>query len=161
MVVVVGAENLPDEPPLLNADGQRLRSPALRLARRGGRLLVQSRAGGGALGRPRDPRAGDPRRPAAAVMVIPRRPAATSSARRTTSRSRSTTTASTSPARSPIYRVQEVLDRWKTRIVDARLKQDKLPQGYTEPIRVKAEDVATGQEVGGSVWAGSSRSCWS
>ena len=34
-----------------------------------------------------------------------------------------------------------------------RLKRDQKTESYTEPIRVKAEDVATAREVGGSVWA--------
>jgi len=46
-----------------------------------------------------------------------------------------------------------VLSRWKENIISARLKRDQKPPGYTDPIRVKADDVATQAEVGGSVWA--------
>ncbi len=47
-----------------------------------------------------------------------------------------------------------MLERWETRIVDARLENDdKKPESYTEPSRSEAEDVATPSEVGGSVWS--------
>ncbi len=50
-------------------------------------------------------------------------------------------------------RVREVLGRWQSQILDRRLKADKLPPGYTEPVRIAAVDVATAAEVGGSIWA--------
>ena len=53
-----------------------------------------------------------------------------------------------------------MLVRWKHRIVGGRLKRDQKPESYTEPIRVKAEDVATDREVGGASGPGCSRSCW-
>ena len=57
------------------------------------------------------------------------------------------------PSQITYLRLREVLDRWKRGIVDERRKQDKLPQGYTQPIQVKGVDVATAQEVGGNVWS--------
>ena len=57
------------------------------------------------------------------------------------------------PSQITYYRVREVLDRWKRGIVDARTKKDKLPQGYAQPIQVTGMDLATRQEVGGSVWS--------
>ena len=57
------------------------------------------------------------------------------------------------PSQITYLRLREVLDRWKRGIVDERQKQDKLPQGYTQPIQVKGVDVATAQEVEGNVWS--------
>ena len=57
------------------------------------------------------------------------------------------------PSQITYLRLREVLDRWKRGIVDERRKQDKLPQGYTQPIQVKGVDVATAQEVEGNVWS--------
>jgi sodium transport system permease protein len=45
------------------------------------------------------------------------------------------------------------VDRWRKSIVDSRLKRDQKTRSYAEPIHVKAEDVATAREVGGSVWS--------
>ena len=46
-----------------------------------------------------------------------------------------------------------MLVRWRSSIVDSRLKRDQKSRSYAEPIQVKAEDVATAREVGGSVWS--------
>src|SRR5262249_23570298 len=50
-------------------------------------------------------------------------------------------------------RLDNVLDRWKERIVAERLKRDGLPPTYTAPVKVKPVDVATEAELGSSVWA--------
>ena len=64
------------------------------------------------------------------------------------------------PSQITYFRLKELLERWKTSIVADRLHRDRKTESYTEPIRVKAEDVATAREVGGSVWRACSRSCW-
>jgi len=50
-------------------------------------------------------------------------------------------------------RLKEVLSRWQRRLVSLRLDHDKLPSGYTEPIRIRPVDNATPDEVGSSMWA--------
>jgi sodium transport system permease protein len=50
-------------------------------------------------------------------------------------------------------RVDKVLFRWNEQIVQGRLRQDKKPEAYVEPVRTEARDVATVKEAGGSVWA--------
>lgn len=57
------------------------------------------------------------------------------------------------PSQLTYLRLKEVLSRWKENIIAGRLKRDRKPPGYTDPIRVKADDLATQAEVGGSVWA--------
>lgn len=56
------------------------------------------------------------------------------------------------PSQLTYFRLKELLDRWKHRILEGRLKRDQKTESYAEPIRVKAEDVATAREVGGLVW---------
>jgi sodium transport system permease protein len=56
------------------------------------------------------------------------------------------------PSQITYLRLREVLDRWKRGIVEERRRKDRLPEGYVQPIQVKGKDVATEQEVGGSVW---------
>ena len=50
-------------------------------------------------------------------------------------------------------RLKEVLSRWRKGIVAGRLKRDQKTESYTDPIQVRAEDVATASEVGGSTWS--------
>ena len=57
------------------------------------------------------------------------------------------------PSQITYFRLKVLLERWKTSIVAGRLKRDQKTESYTEPIRVKAEDVATARELGGSVWS--------
>ncbi len=51
------------------------------------------------------------------------------------------------------FRLKEVLAHWRENLVSLRLKQDELPENYTEPVKIKPVDVATAEEVGSSVWA--------
>ena len=57
------------------------------------------------------------------------------------------------PSQITYLRLKEVLSRWRKSIVAGRLKRDQKTESYTEPIQVKAEDVATASEVGGSIWS--------
>jgi sodium transport system permease protein len=50
-------------------------------------------------------------------------------------------------------RLKEVLSRFRKSIVAGRLKRDQKTESYTDPIQVKAEDVATASEVGGNTWS--------
>jgi sodium transport system permease protein len=57
------------------------------------------------------------------------------------------------PSQITNYRLREMLERWKTGIVDLRLAQDGKPEGYAEPIGLRVDDVATPSEVGSNVWS--------
>jgi sodium transport system permease protein len=57
------------------------------------------------------------------------------------------------PSQVTYLRLREVIARWRDRIVDQRLAAENKPSEFVEPIRVKAEDVATRAEQGSSVWA--------
>jgi sodium transport system permease protein len=50
-------------------------------------------------------------------------------------------------------RVDKVISQWKSLIVNNRLKRDRKPASYTEPVRTKPIDIATAEESGGSIWA--------
>ncbi len=50
-------------------------------------------------------------------------------------------------------RVDRLLERWRELIVEQRRQDEGKPEGYTEPVRAEAKDVATVAESGGSVWA--------
>ena len=153
VVVVVGAEYLPRAPPLLNAGGDGFNPALFDSPAEASGCVVRTEAGHGPWGDPERQRAGDPRRRGVGGHVIPARSAAAALARARRSRSRSSTTASTSPARSPTSGSRRCSIAWKRAIVAGRLKRDQKTESYAEPIQVKAEDVATAREVGGSVWS--------
>jgi sodium transport system permease protein len=152
IVVVVGSENLPKAPRLLNADGDGFNPDLFDSPTEAERLVVQQESGSSPWADPvwreQEIRHGS----ASAVMVIP-----------TDMKSQLQQEHDVNipikyksvdePSQITYFRLKELLERWKTSIVAARLKRDQKTESYTEPIRVKAEDVATAREVGGSVWA--------
>ena len=51
------------------------------------------------------------------------------------------------------FRVREVLSRWNELIVQGRLAKDNKTTDYVEPVRTSGTDLATKAEAGGNVWA--------
>lgn len=153
-VVVVGAEFLPDEPPLLNPtrDGFRVElfePPTIEEARKLKVVLAEANSLW----------ANDRKREVAlrggladAVVLIPeavREQLAGSTAARLPVAYNSADEQSQTCA----LRVREVLAAWREEIVRSRLKRDNKPESYVEPVRVDRQDVARTEEVGGNVWA--------
>ncbi len=152
VVVVVGAEYLPTDQPLLNADGNGFHPRLFDSPEEARLLLVQREEAQGPWGSAETREQAIRDGLAAAVMVIPRdlpRQFREKNDVEIPILYRSVD----EPSQVTYYRVREVLDRWKRGIVDARTKKDKLPQGYAQPIQVTGMDLATRQEVGGSVWS--------
>jgi sodium transport system permease protein len=152
LVVVVGGESLPPSPPLLNPTRDGLNPALFDSPAEAERLLVRLESRSGPWGNPARCEQAVRRGLAAAVMIIPadlldqlqrdsdvQIPIKYSSV--------------DEPSQITYLRLREALDRWKKSIVDRRLQRDRKSQGYTEPIQVKAEDVATLREQGGSVWS--------
>jgi sodium transport system permease protein len=152
LVVVVGAEHLPKDQPLLNAEGNGFDRGLFDSPQEAGLLLVQREPGDGPWGNPevreQAVRAGQ----AEAVMVIPADLPEQFREKHDVEIPIHYKSVD-EPSQITYLRLREVLDRWKRGIVDERRKQDKLPQGYTQPIQIKGVDVATAQELGGSVWS--------
>ena len=57
------------------------------------------------------------------------------------------------PSQITYLRLREMVDRWRKSIVEGRLKRDQKTESYTEPIQVKAQDVATAREAGSVLWS--------
>jgi sodium transport system permease protein len=152
LVVVVGAENLPQEQPLLDPKGNGFNQGLFDSPLEAGLLVVQRESSQGPWAAPEYRQQAIREGLASAVMVIPPDLPAQFHEKidvHVPILYRSVD----EPSQITYLRLREVLDRWKRGIVDARTKQDKLPQGYTQPIQVQGMDVATDQEVGGSVWS--------
>lgn len=152
IVVVVGAEYLPSRPPLLNEEKNEFDASLFDSPTEARRLQVLIASAESDWSVPSKRKDGIRNSYADAVVIIPRGvreqlekageaaiPIAYDSA---DERSQLT-----------YMRVREVISNWKEQIVAVRLKRDKKPPSYTEPLQVKADDVASREEVGGSVWA--------
>ncbi|MFO0911018.1 MAG: ABC transporter permease subunit/CPBP intramembrane protease [Isosphaeraceae bacterium] len=151
-VVVVGAENLPAEPPLLNPEGGGFNPALFDPPSDAQRLIVRRVEARGewldAAYRERATRSGA----ADVVLSIP------STLRDQIERKETLDIpvdydSADERSQNTYYRLREVLARWQKSLVSRRLVQDKLPASYTEPIKVKPIDVATPVETGNSVWA--------
>jgi sodium transport system permease protein len=151
-VILLGAEHLPAEPPLLNAGHDGFDPSLFDSEAEAARLRVEVQPEQSHWTNPMAQRVGLRGGLADAVVTVPADihvqiqklkspdlPVAYDSANE---RSQIT-----------YLRVREVIERWRERIVSRRLKEDNKPAGYIEPVRVKAVDVATRAESGGSVWA--------
>jgi len=155
LVVVVGAEYLPKNPPLLNPSGDGINPALFDTPAEALRLVVRQEPANGPWGDPLKRAAAIRSDEAAAVMVIPR------DLPEQLQRENSENDISIpiqynsvdEPSQITYLRLREVLFRWRQSIVDHRLKRDQKTKSYAEPIQVKAQDVATAREVGGNVWS--------
>ena len=150
-VVVVGVENLPPSPPLLN-DAKDGFAPGLFARPKDADLFkVGHRTREFDWLRPGAVRQGIRAGLADAVIVIP--PDVRERIEEVGSTRLPVLYDSTDEVSQITYlRVREILERWRDAIVKQRLVVDHKPPGYTEPVEVKGEDVAPESEVGGSVW---------
>ncbi len=153
-VILVGAENLPDSPRLLNEQKtgflKELFVPAT--TEEAQRLLVEVVKPNSGWEDPKKREAALRKGLADAVVVIP----FDARARLATSNSADLPVIFNSAddnSNTCALRVRDVLSRWRDSIVSKRLKSDHKPESYVEAVRVDAQDVATREESGSSVWA--------
>jgi len=151
-VVVVGAENLPDDPPLLNETRNGFNPALFDTDAEAQRLVVKVEPPGdpwsNADYRKKATRAGL----ADAVVPVPADLRERVEGKESFSFDVDYDSAD-EKSQITYLRLKEVLSRWKEGIVNRRLRQDKLPPSYTEPFKIHAVDVATAAEAGGTVWA--------
>lgn len=151
-VVVVGADFLPDDPPLLNATRDGF-NPALFDSEAEARRLVVK------VVEPREPWLDEAYRRRATRAGVADAVVAVPEDLRTRIESKQGFSldvdydSADEKSQITYLRLKEVLSRWKEGIVNRRLKQDRLPPTYTEPFKIRPVDAATPAELGGSVWA--------
>jgi sodium transport system permease protein len=151
-VVIVGAENLPTTPRLLNDAGDGFHHDLFDRPAEAERMVLQLEPAAGPWGDPARREQAIRHGLASAVLVVPPNVVARLRAEADVEipiRYNSVD----EPSQITYLRLKEVLDRWKESIVAGRLRRDRKTDSYAEPIRVKADDVATASEVGGSVWS--------
>ncbi|MGC8642920.1 MAG: ABC transporter permease subunit/CPBP intramembrane protease [Isosphaeraceae bacterium] len=152
IVVVVGTEYLPAEYPLLAPSADDFDPRLLGPQPQRGSLQVVSESARGPWGEAEHRQEAVRRGVASAVLVIPADLPRQFHERKDVEipilyRSVDETSQNT------YYRLREILDRWKREIVQARTQRDNLPRGYAQPVQVKAQDLATTQEVESSTWS--------
>ena len=151
-VVIVGREDLPESPPLLNEAGDRFEPSLLAPSAESGRLIVEAVTKESLWNHPAYRRVELRRGAADAVILVP------PDLREKVGRSETvpiTIAFDSADERGALTygRAREVLGAWGDAIVAARLKGDGKPAGYAAPLRTRAENVATPAESGASVWA--------
>jgi sodium transport system permease protein len=152
IVVLVGAEFLPNSPPLLNPKGDGFNPAYFDSPGESEKLLVTRES---ASGRWADPQQGELAiRSSAvrAVVFIPRDLPEQLLREKEIDLPIKYNSVDES-SQMTYFRLKEVLSRWRRSIVAGRLKRDQKTESYTDPIQVKAEDVASASEVGGNTWS--------
>ncbi len=153
-VVVVGSENLPDSPPLLNASRDRFHRDLLESSspEERDRLIVKTEPASSSWGNPKWRQAALHAGLADSVVIVPP--------------DTKTVVLKGDAARLPVaYNgadeksqtcnalVRAVLAEWKDHIVQGRLERDQKPASYIEPVKVERQDIATRDEISGNIWA--------
>ena len=152
VVVVVGAEFLANSPPLLNPAGDGFNPAYFDSPGEAEKLLVLRETASGPWGDQKRCEQAIRSGQASAVMIIP--PDLTEQLLREKEIDIPIKYNSVDESSQITYlRLKEVLSRCRKSIVAGRLKRDQKTESYTEPIQVRAEDVATASEVGGSTWS--------
>ena len=151
-VLVLGAENLPAKPPLLNAKGDGFQPSLFDSPAEANRLKVGLEPFKGPWLDPSYRKRAVRDGVADAILPLPadlRERLATIESEQLPIHYDST------DERSQItyLRLKEVLGRWKDDVVTGRREHDKLPPSYTDPFQIRAEDAATASEQGVNVWA--------
>lgn len=154
-VVVVGAESLPDSPPLLNADRTGFLSryfdpPSEEEARRLRVVAVASEGSGWEVPAKRDAalRRGD----VEAVVLVPP-DLRERLAHEETARLPVAFHSADEPSQNCALRVRDVLANWRDAIVKGRLRTDNKGDAYVRPVTLERVDVARAAEAGAGVWA--------
>ncbi len=152
-LVILGRENLPESPRLLNEKGDGFEPSLFDSPADAERLLVSTETAAGPWLDPTQQKAAIRRGEVDALLIVP------ADLRQTldklSEREGIPIIFESTDERSQItyLRVREVLARWREEIVLSRVKERQLPKTFTEPIQVKGEDVASKEEQGVNVWA--------
>lgn len=151
-VVVVGADRLPDDPPLLNEARDGFHRSLFDSDAEARRLIVQVKDPKSPWGEPKVRE--DATRGGLTDAVLP---IGTDLKDRIKAKDSFDIPvvfdSADEKSQTTFLRVKEVLARWQRSIVGRRLKDDHLSASYAEPIVIKPQDVATEAELGSSVWA--------
>jgi sodium transport system permease protein len=152
MVILIGAEFLANSPPLLNQRGDGFDQAFFDSPGEAEKLRAKAVSASGEWGDVRRGEQAIRSGEASAVVIIPRDlPEQLLNEKEINIPIKYNSVDDTS--QNTYLRVREVLSRWRKSIVAGRLKRDRKTESYTDPIQVKAADVATASEVGGNIWS--------
>ena len=150
-VIVVGVENLPGVPPLLNPARDGFDVGLFDAPGEAGYLRVQVAEPGSPWTRPEVARTNIRDGLAEAVVTVPRSLAADLAADRS-ARFPIEYVSADELSQMTYLRVREVLSRWNDKLRQSRLSKDNKSSEYAEPVLTAGTDLATQAETGGVVW---------
>lgn len=155
VVVVVGAENLPESPPyppLLNEAQDRFDAALFEGPANVNRFEVKLASADSPWTRPESRRELLRQRQASVVLIVP------PDLPERLSQSSSDVigiafNGASEPSQNAFLRVDRLISRWGKSVGNQRLAREDKPEDFAEPIRAQPDDVATAQESGATVWA--------
>ncbi|MFO0887652.1 MAG: ABC transporter permease subunit/CPBP intramembrane protease [Isosphaeraceae bacterium] len=155
IVVVLGAENLPDSPPyppLLDESRAHFDKDLFENPANASRFEVKLASPGSPWENPEARRELLRQRQASVVLVVP--PDLTERLARSSSDVIAIAyNGASEPSQNAFLRVDRLISRWGKAVGNQRLAKEDKPEDFAEPIRTRPDDVATVQESGATVWA--------
>lgn len=155
VVILLGAENLPDSPPfppLLNESGDRFDAALFENPANVDRFEVRRAASDSPWANPQTRRDLLRQRQASVVLVVP--PDLEDRLAKSSSDAIGLAfNGASEPSQNAFLRVDRLISRWGKSVGKERLAREDKPEDFAEPIRSRPEDVATAQESGATVWA--------
>jgi len=151
-VVVVGAEDLPTSPPLLNQERTGFDTGVLDDPRDAKLFEVQSFGRDSPWTDRAYRRAALRERLTDVVVIVP--PDLKAELARETKPTEFDLSydSADEKSRDTARAVKDFLANWNDQVVRARLKRDDKSEGYLQPVKTSADDVATREEASGSLW---------
>ena len=151
-VLLIGPEHLPQAPPLLNKDRTGFHPGLFDTPGEAKRLQVKAVAAAGPWLDPARRAAAVHLGEADAVLIVPNDLTGQLD-KIEASRIPIVYDSAGEESQTTYLRLKEVLAHWKEQVVSTRLQHDKKPPSYTEPIRIKPDDVASATKLDAGLWA--------
>jgi sodium transport system permease protein len=152
-VVIVGAEFLPAEPPLLAPSGDRFDPSLFDVAAEADQYRVRTEPAGSAWSVPERRREALRGRQADVIVLIPRDVRQQIADESRTFQPELVHDSADEQSRASARLVRELFANWNEHIVNQRLKRDNKPESYLQPVRPRMVDVARVKGSGGNPWA--------
>jgi sodium transport system permease protein len=151
-VILLGAQYLPNTPPLLNATRDGFNPGLAEGTGALGRLRVRVEPDSSPWATPGASRVGIRQGLADAVLRIPA-DVTTQLEKERSAKIPIDYVSADERSQLTYLRVREILHRWNEKIVQGRLEKDHKSNEYIEPVHMTGTDLATSTEAGGMLWA--------
>lgn len=152
-VVVLGAERLPEVPPLLNASRDGFNPELFLEPSEAARYRVVTVEAGSGWDDPEKRTEALRRGDADVLLIVPPNLARQIVEESAAAKPELIYDSGDEQSQGTARVVRELLDRWNQSIVRSRLERDRKSETYLDPVQPESEDVARVRGAGGNVWA--------